>query len=367
MTDTHTSKWFTRVSEIQTPALLIDLNILEMNIARMASSLAGTGTKLRAHVKNHKTPIIAHKQIAAGSAGICCAKLGEAEVMVASGIQDILITSQVVDPRKIGRLINLNKHADVKVVVDNPRNVDDLSAAALAKGVELGVLVEVNVGMNRCGVDPGDPALALSQRVKEAKGLHFMGLQGYEGHASFIADYQERKRTAEQAMKLLIDTVRLLERAGLEVPIVSAGGTATYNMTGRYPGVTEVQAGSYCTMATRYSHVSNDFGYAVSVLATVISRPTKERAVIDAGCKAVTFEYGLPLVKGVEGAKLARLSVEHGRVELTGPAVELAVGDKIELIPSFEHTTINFYDRFHAVRDGLLEAEWIIGARGRSD
>ena len=358
---------FVKVSEIQTPALLIDLNVLESNLSKMASFFSGVPAKLRAHVKNHKTPILAHKQIQAGSAGICCAKLGEAEVMVAAGIKDILITTEVVDPQKIARLVNLNRHADVKVVVDNPQNVWDLSSAAHAKGLKLGVLVEVDVGMNRCGVVPGEQALELAREVERAPGLHFMGLQGYEGHASFVSDYAARKQLAEEAMKLLIDTKHLIEGTGLEVPVVSAGGTGTYAFTGRYPGVTEVQAGSYATMSTRYSHVSQDFGYAVTVLCTVISRPARDRIIVDAGSKAISWEFGLPLVKNVEGAEAVRLSVEHGKIELSDPGIALVAGDRIELVPSFEHTTINLYDKFHAVRDGWVEAVWEIAARGRCD
>jgi D-serine deaminase-like pyridoxal phosphate-dependent protein len=367
MTETATQTYFVAVQDIETPALLLDLDVLESNIAKMAQYFATVPATLRAHCKNHKLPIIAQKQIDAGAKGICVAKLGEAEVMVAGGIRDILITTQVVDPHKIGRLVNLNKQADVKVVVDNSCNVADLSAAAQARQVDLGVLVEVNVGLDRCGVEPGQPALDLAQQVAQAKNLRFLGVQGYEGHTCFIADFVERKRAAEKALGILLDAVAFIRRAGLDVSGVSAAGTGTWNITSKYPGITECQCGSYATMSTRYNNVRDTFGYAVSVLATVLSRPTRDRAVIDAGNKSMTFEYGLPLVTGMEGAKVAGLHVEHGVLALDNPRPDLEVGDKIELIPSFDQTTINLYDRVYAVRKGWLEAVWKLEGRGRSD
>jgi len=361
------SPCFIPVAEIETPALLLDLDVLESNIAVMSRYLSELPARLRAHCKSHKTPIIAHKQIAAGSAGICVSKLGEAEVMVAGGIHDILITTEVVDLDKIRRLTSLNRHADVKVVVDDPRNVKDLSAAARAQQVELGVLVELNIGMNRCGVEPGQPALDVARQVAKARNLRFVGLQGYEGHTCYIPDFAERKRAAEKALGLLTDTVALVRRAGLDVSIVTAGGTGNWNITSRVPGVTDCQFGTYATMSTRYKHVSDAFGYALTVLTTVLRRPAKERAVVDAGNKSLTFEYGLPLVKDVAGAKVVALHVEHGLLEFGDPYPDLDAGDKIELIPSCADTTINLFDRYYAVRHGRLEAIWRIEARGRSD
>lgn len=353
--------------EIDTPALLIDLPAMERNIARMANFFADKPAKLRPHAKTHKCPIIAQKQLEAGNAvGITCAKLGEAEVLVEGGIRDILIANQIVGPQKIARLVALAHHADLMVAVDDPANVADLSAAASAAGVQLRVLVEVNLGMNRCGVEPGEPALALARKVAEAKGLRFMGLQGYEGHLVFTPDPAERREKTLAAMKTLVETRRLIEDAGLEVKIVSGGGTGTYDVTGSFPGIDEVQAGSYVFMDTKYRSVGLDFELALTVLTTVISRPTPHIAITDAGMKVVTSEFGMPEVRGIEGATLTKLSEEHGKIEFASPNTDLKVGDKIELFVSHGCTTINLHDRYYGVRDGRLEAVWSIAGRGKS-
>ncbi len=353
--------------EIETPALLIDLPAMERNIARMAAFFADKPAKLRPHAKTHKCAIIAHKQLAAGNAvGITCAKLGEAEMLVAAGIKDILIANQIVGRQKIARLAGLARHANLMVAVDDPHNVDDLSAAVVAAGAQLRVLVEVNIGMNRCGVEPGEPVLALARKVAEAKGLRFAGLQGYEGHLVMHPDPAERRERTLAAMRLLVDTRRYIEAAGLEVAIVSGGGTGTYDITGSVPGVDEIQAGSYVFNDVKYRSVGCDFECALTVLATVISRPSPTVAITDAGHKVLTSEFGLPELKGIAGGSLVRLSEEHGKVEFTAPNRDLKVGDKVEFIPSHGCTTINLHDRYFAIRDGRLEAVWEIDARGKS-
>jgi D-serine deaminase-like pyridoxal phosphate-dependent protein len=240
------------VEEIDTPALLLDLDSMERNITRMATAFRGLTAKLRPHAKTHKTPIIAHKQLAAGAIGITCAKLGEAEVMVEGGIRDILLANQIVGTHKISRLVSLARHADLIVAVDDGSNVQDLSQAAQATGVLLRVLVEVDIGMHRCGVAPGEPALSLAQQVEKAPGLQFAGLMGYEGHLVFVPNLEERVHRVHTDMQLLIDTVSFLESRGLPVGIVSAGGTGTAMITGRLPRITEIQAGSYVFMDGRY-------------------------------------------------------------------------------------------------------------------
>jgi len=355
-----------RVEEIDTPALLIDLPVMEANIERMAEFFRGLRANLRPHVKTHKTPALAHKQLAAGAQGITCAKLGEAEVMAAAGIRDILIANEIVGERKIARLMNLARHADVMAAVDDPENVRALSQAAQAKGVTLGMLVEVDVGQNRCGVRPGAPAVALARAVEGASGLRFKGLMGYEGHTVFIPDREERRRQAGASMKLLTETVEQVRRAGLAVEVVSAGGTGTYDISCMYPEVTEIQAGSYILMDTKYRNIGIPFGCALTVLSTVVSRPTPTRVVVDAGKKVLTEEFGLPEVKGMEGASLKSLSEEHGTIELASGSAFPRVGDRVELVVSHCCTTINLHDHFYAVRDGVLEAVWEIAGRGMS-
>jgi D-serine deaminase-like pyridoxal phosphate-dependent protein len=353
--------------DIDTPALLIDLPAMERNIARMASFFADKQAKLRPHAKTHKCPIIAHKQLAAGNTvGITCAKLGEAEVLVEGGIKDILIANQIIGRQKIARLVALARHADVMVAVDNAANVDDLSAAAVAAGASLRVLVEVNIGMNRCGVEPGEPALALARRVAEAKGLRFTGLQGYEGHLVMHPDPDERRARALEAMQTLVAARRYIEDAGLPIAIVSGGGTGTYYVSGTVPGVDEIQAGSYVFMDTKYRSVGIDFECALTVLATVISRPNPLVAVTDAGAKVLTSEFGMPEAKGIDGVAGLRLSEEHGKMTFEAANSSLKVGDKIEFFVSHGCTTINLHDRYYGVRDARLEAVWDIAGRGKS-
>ncbi|MFC1714269.1 DSD1 family PLP-dependent enzyme [Candidatus Poribacteria bacterium] len=351
--------------QLDTPILLIDLDIMESNIARMAEYFRGVDADLRPHTKTHKTPILAHKQIEAGAIGVTCAKLGEAEVMVAAGIKDVLIANEIVPHQKIARLVNLTKHADMMVAVDDTRNIENLSQAAQSKGVNLRVLVDVDVGMGRCGVPPGEPALQLAQEVEKSKNLVFAGIMGYEGHTVAIADFAERKSAAEKAMTQLVGTKELIEQNGLEVGIVSGGGTGTYNITGQFPGMTEIQAGSYILMDTKYRGVLSDFGCALSVLVTVISRPNKNTAITDAGMKTMTPEFGMAEVKDVDGAELIKLSEEHGILSLKGSATDLKPGDRLELIPSHGCTTINLHDKFYGIRDGILESVWDIAARGK--
>jgi D-serine deaminase-like pyridoxal phosphate-dependent protein len=355
------------IDEIDTPALLLDLDSMERNVARMAAAFRGLTAKLRPHAKTHKTPVIAHKQLAAGAIGITCAKLGEAEVMVEGGVRDILIANQIVGARKIARLVSLARHADLIVAVDDAHNVQELSQAARAAGVLLRVLVEVDVGMHRCGVAPGEPALVLAQQIERAAELRFAGLMGYEGHLVFVPSLEERVHRVHSDMQTLIDTVSFLESHGLPVDIVSAGGTGTAMITGRLPRISEIQAGSYVFMDGRYKTIEGvDFDCALSLLTTVISRPRPERVIIDAGMKTLTHEFGLPRFKAREDLELLGLSEEHGTVQLKDPAIALKLGDKLEIIPSHGDTTLNIHDFYYGLRRGRVEVIWPIAARGKS-
>jgi D-serine deaminase-like pyridoxal phosphate-dependent protein len=303
-------------------------------------------------------------QLAAGATGITCAKLGEAEVMAAGGIKDILIANQIVGAAKISRLVNLAAYTAVMVCVDDPGNVRELDAAARAKGVRLRVLVELNIGMGRCGVLPGQPALELARAVVDSPGLRFEGLMGYEGHTVFLADLDERRRATEASLEQLVGTADLLRSNGIPVSIVSSGGTGTYFITGRYPGVTEIEVGSYITMDAQYrEEVGIDFRYALTVLSTVTSTHG-DHAIIDAGLKTITRDFGLPLVLDPPGWELTGLSEEHGHLERQG-GNPLVIGDKVELVPNHGCTTINLHDEYHVVRQGVLEAVWPIAARGK--
>ncbi|MHB0878313.1 MAG: DSD1 family PLP-dependent enzyme [Anaerolineae bacterium] len=352
------SKW-----DLDTPALVLDLDVLEANIALMARFFAGQTARLRPHSKTHKCTQIARRQIAAGAIGITCAKVGEAEAL-ADAAPDILIANQIVGTTKISRLVALRRRTDVMVAVDDAGNVEQLSAAAQAAGVTLRVLVEVEVGMGRCGVQTREAALALGRLVDCRPGLIFAGVMGYEGHAVMMPSAEERRAVAAQAMTVLTQTGAYLKQEGLPVGIVSGGGTGTYNFTGAFAGMTEVQAGSYATMDGRYSTIVPEFHPALTVLSTVISRPVSGRAITDAGMKALTPEFGMPPVVRPAGVVCNKLSEEHGI--LGGEAVDkLAIGDKVEVLPSHGCTTINLHDRYYVVQGERVVDVWPIEARGK--
>jgi len=357
-------------SELDTPALLLDLSVMECNIRTMASYFAGAPAVLRPHVKLHRaTPFLAHKQMQAGAIGLTCAKLSEAESLAASGITDILIANEIVGARKVERLVSLASYTDVMVAADNPANVAELSAAAQAGGATLRVLVEVNIGHNRCGVGPGEPAVALSKMVFDAPGLKYMGLMGYDGHCTFGVSEADREALSKQANSLLVDTRRLVETAGLPVEIVSAGGTFTYRYAAAIPGITEIQAGTYLLMDTAFKEQGLDeFGCALTVLSTVVSRPSwrgaENLAVIDVGSKGMSTLYGLPEISDPQGARAIRFSQEHGRVDVEHAARELRIGERVELWVRDANGTINLFDKFYAMRDDVVEAVLDIPALG---
>jgi D-serine deaminase-like pyridoxal phosphate-dependent protein len=350
-------------SDIDTPALLIDIDKMERNIQKMADFFAAHSANLRPHTKTHKCPILAHKQLRAGARGITCAKLGEAEVMAEAGIDDILIANQIVGEQKLSRLANLAHHCNIMVAVESAENAAALSSAAQAMGSTIRVLIEVDVGMHRCGVKSVEEALSLAQVILSNPGLSFEGIMGYEGHVVMMPDFEDRETSCTDSMQVLISTKEILEQNDIEVKIVSAGGTGTYNIAGAYPGITEIQAGSYIVMDAKYYSVLEDFECALTLLTTVTSRPDKESAILDAGMKAMTFEFGMPELVNLKGAGISFLSEEHGHLYLED--ADPKVGQKIELIPSHGCTTINLHDRYYACRGDRLEAVWPIAARGK--
>ena len=349
--------------ELDTPALLLDLAAFERNLARMAEFSTRTGVAVRPHAKTHKSPLVARKQLDLGAIGITCSKLGEAEVLADGGITEgILVSSEVVGPRKVERLIALARRAGVIVVVDDPENARELSSAAQQAGLTLDVLVEVNVGQERCGVLPGAPAAELAERVGKLPGLRFRGLQGYEGHLQSVRDLAERTARCNAAMAQLVDTRRLIESRGLPIEIVSTAGTGTHEIAAEHPGVTEVQPGSYIWMDASYVRVeATPFESALSVFVSVVSRQRPGQAIVDAGWKALSTDAGNPSVKGRPDLSYAPAGDEHGRV--TGDDLP-TIGGKLEMLPSHCDTTVNLYDRFHCIRDGRLEAVWPVAARG---
>lgn len=357
------------LAALDTPALLIDREALERNLATMADFFRDRPAKLRPHAKTHKSPLIAHKQLALGAVGITCAKLGEAEVMVEAGIRDILVANQVIGPAKIARLMGLLHHARVAVAVDSAGNLRDLARAAQAHGVELDVLIEVNTGMNRCGVEPGEAALTLARVAADLPGIRFRGLQAYEGHLVNIESEVERATRVSAAMAPVRETRQRLEDEGLPVAVVSGGGTGTFALTGALPYFDEIQAGSYVFMDAKYATIAGvgeRFAPALTVAATVISRPTADRAILDVGRKSLGTDHGTPRLKGLDGARFESFSEEHAKLTVEGPARDLRVGDVVEIVPGHGCTTVNLYDHYLVMQQGAVEAVWPVAARGRA-
>jgi len=352
--------------QIPTPAMILDLDIFEENLNKMAGFFEGP-VKLRPHIKTHKCPMIAHLQIKAGAIGITCAKLSEAEVMARYGITDILIANQVAGYGKPERLAALAMNTDLKVAVDNKTNIDDLDRAALMFGSSIGVVIEVNVGNDRCGTRSMEETLEIATCIASKKGLVFRGVMGYEGHCVFTADKEERTAACRAANKILVDSADMLRLDGFAVEIVSAGGTGTYDMSGIHPGITEIEAGSYVFMDGCYSDVmGNDvFRSALWVLSTVISKPQPGLALVDAGMKSLTHEFGYPQPI-LKGATLVGLSEEHGRLTLAPEADHLKVGDLVEILPSHGCTTVNLHNCYCVIHKNRLVAVWDIACRGMS-
>ncbi|HEV8396468.1 MAG TPA: DSD1 family PLP-dependent enzyme [Vicinamibacterales bacterium] len=351
------------LAEVATPSLIVDVAALDRNIARMARFFADGTCRLRPHVKAHKTPAIARRQLAAGSCvGLTCATVREAEA-VAGFCADILLANEIVTMDACGRAAALALTRRVTVAVDSVEGAAALAAAARAAGTTLGVLVDLNVGQMRCGVLPGAPALALAEHVSRVPGLALRGVMGYEGHVQPIRDRAERAAQAERAMAALVDTAAQLRAAGLPCEIVSGGGTGTYDISGRVSGVTEIQAGSYVLMDTDYGDVGVPFEQAFFVLGTIVSRPAADRCVADAGHKSTTKDHGLPRVHGLDGATVTSLNDEHATIAMP-PDAAIRVGDRVRLVPSHTDPTMNLHDVIYAVEAERVVDVWPIAARG---
>jgi D-serine deaminase-like pyridoxal phosphate-dependent protein len=362
--------------EIDTPALLVDLDALERNLARMADAVAKTKAKLRPHAKTHKSPIIAQMQIARGAVGVCCQKVSEAEAMVRGGVKSVLVSNEVTGGRKLDRLAALAREADVAVCTDNRANVVELAHAAERAGIRLAVLVEIDVGAGRCGVPAGSPAVELARAIAASEHLRFAGLQAYQGRAQHVRDYGERKAAINRAIQLTADTVDALKSVGLSCEIVGGAGTGTFELEAASGVYNELQAGSYVFMDADYARnrvrdggAFQDFEHALFVYVTVMSTPAPERAVVDAGHKALSNDSGMPELVGFAGASYGRPSDEHGVLDLTRCNDRPLLGDKILLIPGHCDPTVNLHDWYVGVRGfagptPVVESVWPIAARG---
>ena len=364
------------MSDVDTPALIVDLDAFERNLRRMADAVARTGVRLRPHAKTHKSPVIGLKQMALGAVGLCCQKVSEAEAMVLGGIPDVLISNEVVGARKLDRLAALAHQARVMVAVDNEIAVEQLAAAATRAAVKIRVLVEIDVGANRCGVAPGAPAVALAQRIGRERSLEFAGLQAYHGRAQHLRTIEERREAIAGAVEMTKHTVDMLAKAGFTCDVVGGAGTGTFELEAASGVYNELQAGSYVFMDADYARNKkadgsrfDTFDNALFVYATVMSMPVAERAIVDAGLKAFAFDSGMPEAFGLAGAVYERPSDEHGTLNVSACNTRPKLGDKVLLIPGHCDPTVNLHDWYVGVRgmgtaNARVETVWPVAARG---
>ena len=363
------------ISEIPTPALMLDLDALERNLLTMSAACASRRRLWRPHGKTHKSLLIARLQMQSGAQGLCAAKLGEAEVFVRGGLTDVLITAPVIGRRKIERLLALNAISpDIKVVLDSAANLSEIAAAAAANRTTVKVLIDVNVGQNRTGVDLPQDAVVLAQMIDAARGLEFVGVQAYAGNNQHIVGFEQRREAELKAVERAVAARRAIERAGFPVPILSVGGTGTYNIDTEVPEVTEIQPGSFIFMDAHYNAIGGtegapftDFSNSLTVYTTIISHPSVRRAITDGGNKALSTDESQPIPLGLVGANYRPGGDEYGILELVQPNLPLNVGDRLEFIPGHCDTTVNLHNHYFAIRNGLVEAVWPIDARGRMD
>ena len=355
--------------DIDTPALIVDLDAFERNLDLMANAVRGAAVALRPHGKAHKCPDIALEQIERGAVGICCQKVGEAEAFVAAGIENVLVTNEIVGRAKLARLAAMAKKATVAVLADDADVVREMGVAATAAGVYLTVLVEVDVGAKRCGVGPGAPAAALALAIARTPGLSFGGIHAYQGGAQHLREPEARQAAIANAVALVRESKSAIEAAGLECLTVTGAGTGTWQHE-RDSGVyTELQPGSYVFMDVDYQKNAlapdqHHFEQSLFVLATVMSAPAGDRAVVDAGLKSFSVDSGLPQVYGARGLTYVKATDEHGVIAVGAEAQPLSIGDRLWLIPGHCDPTVNLYDWIVGVRGTRVECVWPVAARG---
>jgi D-serine deaminase-like pyridoxal phosphate-dependent protein len=349
---------------LDSPQLLLDLDVVDANLRYLLDACSARGIDLRVHFKSLKCGSLARYLADRGVRRFLCAKLSEAEVLADAGLTDLFVANQIVGPLKLARLADLARRVQVCVCVDDAGNIAALEQAARAAGATIGVLVEVNIGMNRCGVEPGEPALALARQIQSEPGLRFVGLQGYDGHLQMIPDATQRRAKCLEGLERLIATRRHIEKAGLPVEVVTGAGTGTWEYACAFEGVTEIQPGSFILMDCAYHAVRPEFGCALSILATVQSRQPG-RYVLDAGSKAISKDFGTPVIKAHSAEKVMKLAEEHTLVECAGDGPR--VGDRREVIPAHCCATMNLHRQCVAVRKDRVEAIWPNEASGRYD
>jgi D-serine deaminase-like pyridoxal phosphate-dependent protein len=349
---------------LDTPQLLLDLDVLDANLSFLQGACARVGKALRVHFKSLKCGSLARYLAERGVRGFLCAKLNEAEVLVEAGQSDVFVANEVIGPHKLSRLARLAKRARLRVCVDDGGNVRQMAEAARREEVTLEVLVEVDIGMSRCGVEPGEPAVTLAKQIAAEPGLRFGGLQGYDGQLQLMTPSEEKKAKCFAGLDHLLQTRRRIEAAGLPVELVTGAGTGTWEYAAAHPALTELQPGSFLLMDAAYHAVRPEFACALSILTTVVSR-RPGWYVLDAGSKAISQDFGKPQVKGRADEKVVKLAEEHTKVEDGGAGP--AVGERREVLPAHCCATMNLHRQVVAVRRGRVEAIWPVEASGRYD
>ena len=346
--------------ELATPALLLRLDALQRNLGRM-QALVQPPTRLRPHAKTHKSPQVAALQVAGGAIGATTATVWEAKALAEAGIGDLLIANEVVGAERIACLTEISRSARVTVAVDGDANAQDLSRAASAAGSTVGVVVDVDVGLGRCGVRSVQEGVALSERIAELPGLDLRGVMGFEGHCTFEPDDARRAQLAGDAMARLLEVADAIASTGAAVDVVSAGGTGTFDSTGATAGITELQAGSYAFMDTSHAAIVPGFDYALTILATVLSRHGRT-TILDCGKKSIGLESPAPLL--LEHASTVQYVAEEHTVLELGEVARLNVGDRVEVVPSYCPVAVNLHDVYFVVDEGIVVDVWPILARG---
>jgi len=357
-------------AELDTPSLLLDLGRFEANMGRLSSAIAAGGKDWRPHSKGHKSPWVARRQMDFGAIGVTCAKVSEAEVMVDGGIPSILIAYSLATRVKLERAARLQARAEVMVCADDPYHVDLASAAGVDAGIDIPMVVDLNVGMDRTGVIPGPAALELARAIDRAPGVRLAGIMGYEGHTLTAWPNDEKRRQTVAAIDGLIETRRLIEADGMPVGIVSGGGSGNHMFAASIDGLTELQAGGACFMDPFYGELCHllelGFEYALTILTTVTSRPTPERVITDAGFKTLSArEEWHAIVLGHEDFELVYLSAEHGVWNRPAESRPVRIGEQLEIIPDYHDTTTFRHDAFVGLRDEVVETVIPLLARGR--
>ncbi|MEE8593528.1 MAG: DSD1 family PLP-dependent enzyme [Candidatus Bipolaricaulota bacterium] len=350
---------------LDTPALWVDLDRMERNIECLADYFRQAGIAWRPHTKGIKVPAIVHKLLKAGAIGVTCAKLSEAEVMAASGVEDILVANQVVGDTKVARLIQLRRSADVMVAIDSLENATEIARAARDAGMRIRVLIELDSGMHRAGVPTGETAISFTEKIAELPGLAFAGLMAWEGHAFRVLDRQEREAVIAKAVHQLVHTAELLRNAGIDFGIVSCGGSVSYQTASHIVGVTESQAGGAVFTDAAYLARGVPLSPSLYVTATVTSRPTPTQVIVDAGRKSMDGSVAMPVPMGIDGATLSGLSAEHGTIQLDRPSETPRVADRIDFMVGYGDNTVYQHDLLYGVRGETIEAVWAILGRGK--